>query len=29
VTTRWGGHRWYEEYPGERSQHVLNGFERA
>jgi hypothetical protein len=27
VTTRWDGLRWYEEYPGARSQHVLNGFE--
>lgn len=29
VTTRWGGYRWYEEYPGQHSQHVLNGFEFA
>jgi hypothetical protein len=28
VTSWWGGHRWYEEYPAAQSQsfHVLNGF---
>lgn len=28
VTSWWGGHRWYEEYPATQSQcfHVLNGF---
>jgi heparosan-N-sulfate-glucuronate 5-epimerase len=29
VTTRWDGLRWYEEYPGVGSQHVLNGYEFA
>jgi hypothetical protein len=27
VVTDWSGVPWYEEYPGEQSQHVLNGFE--
>jgi heparosan-N-sulfate-glucuronate 5-epimerase len=29
VTSRWDGLRWYEEYPGVESQHVLNGYEFA
>lgn len=29
VTSRWDGLRWYEEYPGAQSQHVLNGFQFA
>ena len=27
VASRWDGARWYEEYPGVESQHVLNGFQ--
>lgn len=26
VTSWWGGHRWYEEYPAAHPYHVLNGF---
>jgi heparosan-N-sulfate-glucuronate 5-epimerase len=26
VTSWWGGHRWYEEYPAAQPEHVLDGF---